>query len=162
MFAVWADPKNKAVEVQISKLALTQHRAIRQAFYRIGKDLIKESKKMILAKPKHGRLYKLRRKKQTVLHRASRAGEAPASFTGSLWKSLDFDVIGSDKMQFGAKQEFQNRKGNPKGVTYAKYLENGTYKMAQRPYLITSIKKNQRNIRNHFESKLKQYLTKKV
>lgn len=159
MFKVSKSPNNAKVICSIKDLPKTQSRWVRKAFYYIGKDLVKDSQKLITKKPKHGELYRLRKNGVLRLHRASGAGEAPANFTGSLRNSLDFDVVGSDRMQFGVKQKFQNRQGTPDGVKYGKYLELGTRKMDERPYLLPTIKSNYRNIRKHFETQLKRGLT---
>lgn len=159
MFEVSGSPQNIKIFLNIKELPKAQSRWIRKAFYFIGKDLVKDANKLILKKPKHGHLYRLRRNGLRRLHRASAPGEAPANFTGSLRQSLDFDVVGADRMQFGIKEKFQNRQGTPSGVQYGKFLELGTGKMAKRPYLLPTIKSNYRNIRKHFETQLKRGLT---
>lgn len=155
MFQVKPDLKNRQIFIQIKNLISTQKTAIRRAFYFSGKDLVKTSKAMIMEKPKHGRLYRLKKNGRYVLHRASAPGEAPANFTGALKRSVDFTVSGADKMIFGSRLYFPDRKGMPSGVKYGGYLELGTKKIAPRPYLESSIKKNYRNIQTHFEKHLK-------
>jgi HK97 gp10 family phage protein len=162
MFNIIRSPNNEKVICKIKGLPKAQTRWIRKAFYYIGKDLVKDADKLIMQKPKHGKIYLLRRNGLKRLHRASAPGEAPANFTGSLRQSLDFDVVGADRMQFGVKQRFQNRQGTPDGVKYGKYLELGTRKMVERPFLLPTIKKNYRNIRKHFETQLKRGLTKEA
>lgn len=159
MFNITESPNNEKVIISIKNLPKTQIRWIRKAFYYIGKDLVKDANKLILQKPKHGKIYLLRRNGLKRLHRASAPGEAPANFTGSLRQSIDFDVVGANRMQFGVQQQFQNRQGTPDGVKYGKYLELGTRKMAERPFLLPIIKSNYRNIRKHFETQLKRGLT---
>jgi len=159
MFKVTPDLANQKVIIQIRNLISTQKTAIRRAFYFSGKDLVKTSKAMIMEKPKHGRLYRLKKHGLTVLHRASAPGEAPANFTGALKNSVDFTVSGAEKMIFGSRLYFPDRKGTPAGVKYGGYLEHGTKKIAPRPYLEPSIVKNYRNIQTHFEKHLKQKLT---
>jgi len=159
MLEITEAPNNDKVICQIKNLPKLPTRALRKAFYYIGKDLVKDANKLIMAKPKHGKLYLLRRNGLTRLHRASAPGEAPANFTGSLRQSIDFDVVGADRMQFGVKQRFQQRQGTPDGVKYGKYLELGTRKMSERPFLLPVIKKNYRNIRKHIETQLKRGLT---
>lgn len=159
MFNVYGSPENQKIFIRVKELPKAQTRWIRKAFYFIGKDLVKDSNKLILEKPKHGKLYRIKRNKITRLHRASAPGEPPANFSGSLRQSIDFDVVGADRMQFGVKEKFQNRKGTPGGVKYGKYLELGTNKMDERPYLLPTIKSNYRNIRKHFETQIKRGLT---
>lgn len=160
MFEIKIDPKNLKAIISIENLSNASARGIRQAFYFIGKDLVAEANKLILEKPKHGRLYKIKRLKRIKLHRASAPGETPANLTGSLRKSIDFDVIGKEELQFGSKEIFLNRKGMPPGVIYGGYLEKGTKKMEPRPYLITSIKNKEAAIQTHFEREIKRSLSK--
>lgn len=134
---------------------------VRKAFYYIGRDLVAESKKLILKVPKSGRIYRLRKNGRIVLHQASAPGEPPANFTGALKSSLDFNVIGADRMEYGAREQFLNKGGSPvnlktrKGVVYARRLELGDSKVKKRPFLLPSIKTNYKNIREHFEREIK-------
>lgn len=155
------DSGNRRTLLQIENLKDLSQEAIRKAFYMIGKDLVDDSRAMIMEKPKHGRLYKLRKNGRLINHRASAPGEAPANFTGALKHSLDFTVSGSEKMVFGSRTTFPNRKGTPAGVNYGGYLELGTRKIEPRPYLEPAIKKNYGNIQDHFEQQLKKSLLKK-
>jgi HK97 gp10 family phage protein len=132
MFNIIRSPNNEKVICKIKGLPKAQTRWIRKAFYYIGKDLVKDADKLIMQKPKHGKIYLLRRNGLKRLHRAS------------------------------VKQRFQNRQGTPDGVKYGKYLELGTRKMVERPFLLPTIKKNYRNIRKHFETQLKRGLTKEA
>ena len=161
MIEIISDPGNRRTFLQIENLKELSQEAIRKAFYLIGKELVKDSKAMLMEKPKHGRLYRLRKNGRLVYHRASAPGEAPANFTGSLKHSLDFTVSGSEKMIFGSRTTFPNRQGTPAGVKYGGYLELGTKKIAPRPYLDPSIKKNYGNIQGHFEEQLKKSLLQK-
>jgi hypothetical protein len=162
MFDICVDRNNRKVELQIENIDATTRKAIRKAFYFIGKDLVKTSRKLIMDPPKTGRIYRLRKGGKIVRHQASAPGQPPANFTGSLRDSLDFDVIGSDKMEFGVKQLFQNRRGTPLGVNYGKYLEGDPnrkpVKLFPRPFLLPSIKSNQKNTQVHFETQLKKEL----
>ena len=157
-FDIVADSNNKEVMITISNITPSTLVGIRKAFYFLGKDLRRTSSDLILEKPKTGRLYRLKRNGRIVKHRASAPGEAPANFTGSLRRSIDFDVVGGDRMEFGVKSEFENRKGTPAGVDYGKYLEEGTPKMEKRPFLITSLTKNQANAKEHFDREIKKAL----
>lgn len=163
MIKVIPMPDNRKVLVQVSKLQLLQEKGIRKAFYFIGKDLVKESQKLIMMKPKHGKVYTIRRLGRRIKHRASAPLEAPANLTGALKKSIDFSVIDGDRMEFGVREYFPDRKGQPKGVDYGVYLELGKInrdgtRMAKRPYLLPSIVKNQKNAQQHFETQLKKSL----
>ena len=154
-FRIVPDKKNLRAAIQISQLSERNARGIRQAFYKLGKDLRKTASDLILEKPKHGRLYRIRRGKLIRKHRASAAGEAPANLSGRLRRSLDFNVVGSERMEFGYRQA-SAEKGSGDGVFYGKFLERGTRNMKPRPALFLAIKRNERNAIEHFETELKE------
>lgn len=157
-FTIRMTPASARAKRQITELHKRNARGIRQAFYFLGKDLIKESSKLILEKPKHGRTYLIRRGGVRRRHVASAAGEAPANLSGALRRSLDFNVRGADRMEFGYREVFTQSKGQ--GIIYGKFLELGTRKIAKRPGLLLSIKANERNAVVHFETQLKKALNK--
>ena len=97
------------------------HKAIRQAAFRSGKELVKHAKTEILKKGnRSGHIYKIRRGSTTRLHQASAAGEYPASISGDLWRSLGFEMQGSSSMVFGA-----GKVGLNDAEDYARILELG-------------------------------------
>jgi hypothetical protein len=112
---------------------------------------------MILEKPRFGRVYRINRNGRIKIHVASRPGEAPASDTGTLWRSLNYEVSGSDSMQFGYRShtapEVMSRK-TLKGVHYGRDLEIGTNKIKPRPGL-------EGNAVEYFEQELKEEMSKK-
>lgn len=144
MLKIVADPGNSRVEVHIKNLSEKNKRGIRQAFYFIGRDLRNTAQKGILAKPKSGKIYYIRKGKKNARyrHQASAPGQMPANFTGKLRRSIRFLVHGWRKMEFGADAE------------YAKFLEEGTSRMAARPFLIKSIELNEKNSDQHFEREI--------
>lgn len=155
-----SDFRNKAIFIKISDLRSKNKEGIRKAFYDIGKDLTKTTSNLILA-PKHGKIYKIRRLKRIKMHRASAPGEAPANLSGTLRKSVGFDVNGSTKMEFGVRAPTSSIKTKKTtGAIYGVYLEDGTKKMAKRPFLITAIKQNQKNTKLRFDTWLKRELSK--
>ncbi len=156
------DVRNRKVFIKIRGLNQSNREGIRKAFYDVGKDLRKTTQSLIL-EPKHGRIYRIRRGRRIINHRASAPLEAPANLSGTLRKSIGYQVSGSEKMEFGAWAESGNPNSTAKtnvGVSYGKYLEEGTSKMAKRPFLIASIKQNERNTRKRFEKWLKRELNK--
>jgi len=70
------------------------------------------------------------------LHIASKAGDAANNMTGDLNETIRHEVSGN-VLEFGA--------GNEK-VSYAKYLEKGTSKMAARPNYTKAIMQNKARI----------------
>lgn len=74
--------------------------------------------------PKTGRLYKRR----SVMHRASAPGEAPATDTGALVRSVMMDVL-----------EVSLEAIVSVGTIYAKMLEFGTLLMGKRPFMSQAV-----------------------
>lgn len=135
---------NDKVIKQVKSLSESTRRGIRRAYYFIGKDLVDDAQQVIIRGPKTGKLYRIKGRKKR--HRASSPGEPPANRTGRLQRSIDFAVKGSTSLEFGA------------GVMYAGFLELGTSKMEERPYLIKAIENNERNTEFHFERNIKSEL----
>jgi len=169
-----ADPANKKATVSIKMMTPFTKTGVRKGFYYLGKDLVAESKKLIRKKPKTGRTYYIRKVigGSLVKHVASAPGEAPARITGALLNSLDFDVIGADRMEFGSKRKtqflqraigagFTVRGIRRTQIEYPRNLElgflpgEGSADSKKRPYLLPSIKNNQRNAQQHFAREIK-------
>lgn len=107
-------------------------RGVRQGLYMTGKAYSRHCKDE-LKKPKNGRVYRVKLGKRRVTYRASAPGEYPAKLTGALRRSVDFRILGAATLEFGA---------GGLDVPYAKWLEEGTSKMAARPYLRPTITSN--------------------
>jgi len=137
------DNSNKLID-KISRIIPNTQKSIRLGFYELGSELVRSTKRDILRKGRRGNVYKVRGRR----HVASIPGEAPASISGDLWRSLNFTVKGSSKMEFG----YDN------SVDYGKYLELGTSRMRARPGLKINIRRNQKTARNAFESSLRRHL----
>lgn len=146
---------NLRVEIQIKEMHMRSAKAMRSAFYMLGKDLKATANRLILDKPKGGRFYRISRLGRKFTHKASAGGEAPANLSGRLRRSLDYNVIGSDRMEFGYRAGSGN---GSTGVNYGKWLETGTNKMKERPALTLAVKENEKNAIEHFETELKKEL----
>ena len=107
---------------------------IEKAFYFIGKDLIGEFNRQVLAKNKNGNLYIIRRGKVRRRHIASAPGETPANISGTYRKGIGFKVDGANQLIFGNNAE------------HAKFLESGTRFMKKRPGLGNTVKSSERTI----------------
>lgn len=118
-----ADHRNKEVFTQLDELDDRTRRGIRQFWFALGKSLTKSFNKSVLAKPRTGRVYKVRRGRVTRRHTASNPGESPANLSGTYRKAVGYQIRGAMEMRFGNSAE------------YAGFLENGTSKMAARPGL---------------------------
>lgn len=157
MNTIKTDRKSSKVIAELKNLSKLTRRGIRQAFYFSGKDLHETSRKAIKDKNKTGRVYRVRIRGILRNHRASAPGQSPANMTGNLIKSLGFHVIGSDRLEFGS-----NLKNHSYGfANYAPFLENGTPNMSKRPYIINSIKANEKNIKDHFAREIRKEIQKR-
>ena len=143
--------RDKNLMIRVERLAEQSRHGIRQGFYRLGNDLVKEARRSIIRGPKSGRLYRVPGRSRR--HRASAPGQPPATLSGALQRTIDFQITGSDSMEFGSRPQpgnaFQKRTKD-----YAKHLELGTNKMQARPYLKPAVRKINRNGRKHFEAEL--------
>lgn len=138
------------------KINGTVKRGIRQGFFRQGKDLVKSGKRSIIDGPKSGRIYTMKtesgRKKR---HQASAPGQAPASLTGTLWRSLDFLVRGWRSMEYGSDGSASHN-----GKTAAKYADelerdpSGRLK-GKRSYIKRAVDKHNRSMHQHAEREIK-------
>ena len=151
-------------------------KAIGNAFYEVGKDLVIDAKKFI-DETKSGRVYLTRRGvskfrkagitpnvlRESRAHIASAPGEAPAQWTGKLKKSIDFKVTGSEQMDFGVDQSRY-------GCDYASYLEyknliamsgHGSKRIAPRPFISRSYNENRMKMINRIRQAVIQSFEKK-
>lgn len=144
MIKIKMDPQNKKVEIQIKNISMSMNRGIRRGFFLAGKKLVRDTRKDIMRKPRHGRVYNVNIRGKRRRHTASVPGEAPANMTGALRKSVSFKVGGSRYMKFGYS----------KAVDYGKWLENGTATIAPRPGLKINIKKNLKVIHGYFRDSI--------
>lgn len=180
MIRIIGKDTNEKVKLNIKNIGKATAKGIRAAMFEIGKDLRTTAKKSLLGK-KNGRTYLLEKNGEIVRHRASAPDEPPAEFTGSLRKAIDFDVVGSDRIEFGVKKNFGGSGRNPRGVTYGKDLEFGTEKFLNgvtevlksgelrfikaglkgilpRPFLLPAIKKNYRNIETRLNTQIEEHI----
>jgi len=135
---------NKDVYEKLDSIAKDYKKGISLAYRDLSNNLKKTTKKDFRA-PKSGRVYIKRLNGRLVRHQASAPGEAPAKFTGTLEKSLETKTSSWQQLDFSA--------GN-NDAFYAKFLEFGTSRMAQRPYLIKSINDNERNTETYFKLRI--------
>ena len=151
MVNIKEDPSNKVVWKEITNIKKSINYGISKAFYNIGKKLVLDAKNECL-KPKHGRTYLIRLGKQKKMHVASAAGEAPATITRALLRAHTTTVHGTKRMDFGINDS----------VVYGRALEFGypPRNLAPRKWLISTIQRNQKNIENYFNNKIKIELSK--
>lgn len=117
---------------------------VRDGLEAIGLMVQNEAREKVLKGPKTGRRYK---KSAGVVHQASSPGEAPASDTGTLVRSIISEVDqGGMEVTVSA------------GTFYAKILEYGTRLMGARPFLLPSLNK----IRSKAGGILKAYIRRRL
>ena len=59
MMTVTPDRGNRRVMLDMAAMPQATRRGIRQGFFRLGKDLVKDAKQLIIKGPKTGRLYRI-------------------------------------------------------------------------------------------------------
>jgi HK97 gp10 family phage protein len=132
---------SKLVKGKIKNLDGATRAGIRLGLYNLGTNLKKTaSKEMLDKKSKRGRLYRYKGRP----HRASAPGQTAANRSGTLRKSINFAVQGSEGLTFGAR------------ASYAAFLEQGTSKMLPRPTLQNSMKANYIVGANYIEQGIEQ------
>ncbi len=133
MIKIIADKNNKIVFKHLSQLDQHFKSGVHEAYIVIG-EYLKRTNEKDFRDRKSGRLYRIRVRGEMINHRASAPGEAPARLTGALEKTIKTKTSGFTQMDYSA--------GGGR-VNYAGFLEDGTRKMAARPYMIKSIRENE-------------------
>lgn len=132
-FKIIPSPNNQKVFKHLGHMAQHYRSGVHEAYIVIG-EYLKRTNRKDFAATKHGRLYNIKVRGKMIRHRASAPGEPPAKLTGSLEKTIKTKTSGFTEMSYSA--------GGGR-VNYAGFLEDGTRKMAPRPYLIKSIRDNE-------------------
>ncbi len=144
-------PSNNRVFVQISDLDNRTQRGIRQGFFRLGARFKQELNKQVLEKNKTGRTYIRRdRAGRRRRHVASAAGQTPANMKGNYRRNIGFQLRGA-QLEVGIRE----------GAPYAKFLEEGTKRMAPRPGVGNTVKSTARDARTFFVGSLMKELNAK-
>ena len=137
-------PGNKKAFQSVIDAPMETRRAIRQAYFKIGKDHTDDLSRQMLARDKTGRIYILvGRTGRRRRHRASAPGQTAANITGNMRRNRGFQLKGSDQMEFGIRD-----------TPYAAFLERGTSRMTARPSLGNTVKALQKNTTNYFAREL--------
>jgi len=142
---------NRDSFASVDKMPKVLKKAIRKGAYISGKQLVANARNEMTRGSKFGRTYRIyrglggSRLSAPRLHRASAAGESPAVISGKLRASTDFKVRGSRTLEFGA--------GNSM-VNYAKFLEEGTSRIAPRRYLRGTVRKLQNQVNTNISKEI--------
>lgn len=138
--------RNTRTLARLERAAGHGRRAMRHAWFELGKDLRAEASREVLHGIKTGRVYIIRgpsgRRRR---HRASAPGETHANRTGALRRGLSWKVHGHRRMEFGYGITPSDR-----SPVYASFVELGTRRMAARPTLANAINALQRNVARDF------------
>lgn len=152
MLSFKEDSGNNRVFVQIDDLDNRTQRGIRQGFFRLGARFKQELNKQVLEKNKTGRTYIRRdRAGRRRRHVASAAGQTPANMTGNYRRNIGFQLRGAQQLEVGIRE----------GAPYAKFLEEGTRRMAPRPGVGNTVKSTARDARTFFVGSLMKELNAK-
>ena len=132
--------KKQFREIQIMQGKLTRN--TRDRFKKVlllsAVNIAESSKEEIQhGNPRTGHVY---RKKSGRLHRASAPGEYPASDTGQLVNSIHAIQVSGLAVRVGAMAK------------HGKYLEEGTSKMAKRPWLLPELEKELPTLRKNINA----------
>ncbi len=157
LFDVKLDPDSKKVFVKLELNATGTRRALRQAWFEVGRHVHRTTNREILRRPKGGRTYLVRSRSsgRRRRHVASAPGETHANMFGDLRKSLGWKIRGDQGGEFG----YGARPGT-KVPAYAGAIELGPpgRKDAARPSIKNGITASARDIEvtlaDHIEREL--------
>lgn len=133
-----------------NRLSKSISRGIRRGAYISGKELVADLKKDMSQK-KSGRTYKIYKGvggtlNRPRLYRASAPNETPGVRTGNFRKSIDFEVRGNKRLEFGS--------GKNGLADYAEYLENGTSKMQARKPIGRTVDKFKNKVNSNITTEI--------
>lgn len=142
------DRQNTKVFTTIKNIPKLTRRGLRQGMFKVGQGLIAVANQEILKGVKTGIVY-IRRDKagRRRRHLSSAPGETHANRSGTLRRSLSFQLRGSSEIEFG-----YGVSSGKEAPEYAKFVEFGTTKMKARPSLKNTLNAEQGNMTQHFEN----------
>ena len=130
-FTVEIKPDGKAIVIGINKFFVDHSKDVHKRLVQGGNEIRNEIIRSMQKTLKTGKKYK----RGKMFHIASSPGNPPAIDKGELVRS----IIVSDRpteVEIGSKG----------GAPYSKFLEEGTKKMAKRPFLQPAVEKTMPNI----------------
>ena len=142
MITIKTDRLSNKVFIHIKDLEKKNKRALWKSNIENGKELERETKRLILNGPKTGRLYK---NKDGGWHQASAPGQAPANRSGKLFESTGFKVRNWREFEIGET------------VEHAK-MEHNWGRIKARPHLIKAIENKKWDMAKNIEIELKREL----
>jgi len=166
MIGLEADRTNHKTYAKLMDIPGMTRRAIRNAFFDLGKDLKAEINRAVLDKSeKTGRVYIVRGPRGgRRRHKSSAAGESHANLGGDLRKSAGWLVHGTDSMDFGYGYA-EGRTGLGAAPDYDAAIEEGATfknrkgKIDPRPSVRNAVEASSRNAERAFDkAMLKEFL----
>jgi HK97 gp10 family phage protein len=141
-FTVEIKPDGKAIVIGINKFFIDHSKDIHKRLVQGGNEIRNEIIKSMQKTPKTGKKYKRGKK----FHIASSPGNPPAKDKGELIRS----IIMSDR-------QAEIEVGSKGGAPYSKLLEEGTMKMAKRPFLKPAVEKIMPNIIKRIKDDIRKF-----
>lgn len=142
------DSSSRKAVYRLQNLRKLTRAGVQYAAWQSAKQLQKATSDEIIRKPKRGRTYIIRgpsgRRRR---HVASAPGETHANLTGTLRRSLGFQVSDTEI-------EFGYGVFRTPAPEYAEYVEFGTRRMKARPSLANGIRSQRRNFQNNFDRQI--------
>ncbi len=142
------DRQNAKVFATIEDLPKLTRRGLRQGMFKVGHSLIAVANREILKGDKTGIVYIRRdRAGRRRRHQSSAPGETHANRSGTLRKSLSFQLRGSSELEFG-----YGVSSGKEAPEYARAIEFGFEKrnLKPRPSLRNALDAEQGNMTQHF------------
>lgn len=116
----------------LEKYKQTMAKQLNQGIAASGFVVQNEARRLVLSGPKTGKVYTRRNR---IKHRASAPGEAPASDTGTLVRSI---ITSHDASKFTLIVHAKAK--------YAMFLEEGTRRMKARPFMTVALQNKKAQI----------------
>lgn len=140
-----------AAYVKIGMTKQLTQRGLRRAWYQIAPSILRELSKATLARPRQGRVYRIRTfgGRRTFRHVASLPGESHANMRGPLRRSRGWKSAGAHSIQIGYGVSSMSPNPAPR---YAAAIEFGsrTRRIAARPSIANAINRDSRNTEGYF------------
>ena len=144
------DIQVKRISAKLRKLGESIPREVQTELYVGGLQIEETAKRSIQSGDKSGRIYQKYNPRRT--HKASAAGQAPASDTGALVNS-----IRTERVDKGA-----DVKAGGGATDYAVHLEFGTSTILPRPYMQPALEQNRKEIFKNVERELNKVINRDV
>lgn len=139
---------------QIGRTKWLTERGLRRAWFQVGPSILREVSKATLARPRAGRVYRIRTfgGRTTFRHVASRPGESHANMRGPLRRSRGWKPGGSYSMEIGYGVSSSSPERAPRyarAIEFGRKAQGSQPAIAARPSIHNAIGKDSRNTENY-------------